>query len=99
MAKILHLKPANGLAVTDPATMQPLPADGEAAESTNYSQRRLAEGAVEHLPEQRSEPKKGGKYCLSRLTKSPATGGCPVPKPNLTTSWPTAAPRSKHTAR
>lgn len=61
MAKILHLKPANGLAVTDPATMQPLPADGAAVENSNYWQRRLAEGAVEHLPEQRSETKKGGK--------------------------------------
>jgi len=61
MAKILPPTPPPARPVPAPAPRQPLPADGAAVENSNYWQRRLAEGAVERLPEQRSETKKGGK--------------------------------------
>lgn len=41
-----HLKPAAGLQVRDPATGQPLPAEGAQVPMTGYWLRRIAEGDV-----------------------------------------------------
>jgi len=54
----MHLKPANGRVVIDPATGQPLPAEGQRVEPSTYWTRRLLDGDVtETKPSKRTEPK------------------------------------------
>lgn len=42
----LHLKPADGLLVRDPITLQALPPEGAEVPDSTYWHRRLAEGDV-----------------------------------------------------
>lgn len=46
----LHIKPAEGLRVVDPATRQPLPPEGDQVEASTYWYRRLRERDVVELP-------------------------------------------------
>jgi hypothetical protein len=46
MNATIFIKPAGGLLVRDPQTMQPLAAEGEHKPRTSYWLRRLASGAV-----------------------------------------------------
>lgn len=47
MDHVLQVKPAPGLVVRDPATRQPLPADGGEVPDTTFWRRRLADGDVQ----------------------------------------------------
>lgn len=44
--RTMQVKPASGLVVRDPGTLEPLPAEGGAVELTTYWQRRLRDGDV-----------------------------------------------------
>lgn len=46
MKKILHIRPAKGLTIPDPATGRHLPAQGDTVEDSSYWRRRLREGSV-----------------------------------------------------
>lgn len=52
----LHLKPATGLTVRDPETLQPLAEKGERKPRTTYWLRRLKDGDVTEV---QAAPKKG----------------------------------------
>lgn len=52
----LHLKPATGLTVRDPETLQPLAEKGERKPRTIYWLRRLKDGDVTEV---QAAPKKG----------------------------------------
>lgn len=56
----MHVKPAQGRQVPDPDRGGPLPPEGRVVESTQYWQRRLADGdVVEASPE--AQPAAAGK--------------------------------------
>ncbi|HBD18680.1 MAG TPA: hypothetical protein DC063_00265 [Arenimonas sp.] len=57
----LHIKPAPGLIVRDPATGNPLAAEGENKPDTTYWRRRLRDGDALFASVSEPAPTKGGK--------------------------------------
>ncbi|AAS94693.1 DUF2635 domain-containing protein [Nitratidesulfovibrio vulgaris] len=55
----LHIRPRTGLVVRDPATMQPLPAEGAEVPTDSHWLRRLQAGDVVPVTAGPSKPRKG----------------------------------------
>lgn len=56
----IFIKPAPGLTVRDPDTLQPLPRDGAEVDRTTHWLRRLAAGDVVEVPPAKTRPAKEG---------------------------------------